>query len=57
MPVWIDGLRDARPLRPDELRIAATGVPANAMPFPFPDVELVDGLFSPPPSVGRGVSM
>ena len=54
MPVWVDGLRDGRRCRPRELRVAAAGVAAKALPFPFPDVELLDGLFSPPPSVARG---
>ena len=57
VPVWVDGLRNGRRLRPAELRIAAAGVAADRMPFPFPDVELVDGLFSRPPRVARGVSM
>jgi arylsulfatase A-like enzyme len=57
VPVWIDGLRGARRLRPREIRVAANGVPAGAVPFLFPDVELVDGLFSRPPSTTRGVSM
>jgi arylsulfatase A-like enzyme len=57
VPVWIDGMRGARRLRPREIRVAASGVPAGALPFKFPEVELVDGLFSPPPRVARGVSM
>ena len=57
VPVWVDGLRDGRRLRPGELRLGAAGVAASAMPFPFPDVELLDGLFSPPTRVARGVSM
>jgi arylsulfatase A-like enzyme len=57
VPLWIDGLRNGRRLRPGELRVAAAGVAADTMPFPFPEVELVDGLFSPPPWVARGVSM
>ncbi len=57
VPVWVDGLRDGRPLPPGELRVAAAGIAAKALPFPFPEVELVDGLFQPPPSAARGVSM
>ncbi len=57
VPVWVDGLRDGRPLRPAELRVAQAGIAAEALPFAFPEVELLDGLFSPPPSVARGVSM
>ena len=57
VPVWVDGLRDGRPLPPGELRVAAAGIAAKALPFPFPEVELLDGLFTPPPAVARGVSM
>ena len=57
VPVWVDGLRDGRPMPPGELRVAAAGIAAKALPFPFPEVELVDGLFTPPPAVARGISM
>ena len=57
VPLWIDGLRNGRPMRPDRLRLAAAGIAAGALPFQFPEVELVDGLFSPPAPAADGVSM
>jgi len=57
VPVWVDGRRGARRLRPREVRVAAAGVAAATLPFRFPEVELVDGLFTPPPPSGSGVSL
>ena len=37
--------------------MAASGVAARALPFLVPDVELLDGLFAPPPTCARGVAL
>jgi hypothetical protein len=39
------------------VRVAASGVAARALPFLVPDVELLDGLFSPPTALPRGVDL
>jgi arylsulfatase A-like enzyme len=52
-PFWLEGTRAGRPLRPGDIRIAGEGVPAQTVPFEFPDDENVPEVFSPPP---RGVS-
>ncbi len=57
VPVWIDGRRGGRRLRPGEVRAAAKGAAARALPFLVPDVELLEGLFSPPPALASGVSL
>ena len=57
VPVWIDGWRGHRRLQPAEVRVAASGVAARALPFLVPDVELLDGLFAPPPTLARGVAL
>ena len=57
VPVWIDGLRDGQKLRPGEVRVAESGVAARTMPFLFPEVENLNGLFSPPRPLSRGVSL
>jgi hypothetical protein len=57
VPVWVDGRRGGRRLRPAELRVAASGVAARVLPFLVPDVELLDGLFAPPPTLARGVAL
>jgi arylsulfatase A-like enzyme len=57
VPVWIDGEADARRLRPTEIRVAARGVQAKRLPFLFPEVEHVDGLFTPPAAPLAGLSM
>jgi arylsulfatase A-like enzyme len=38
-PVWLEGTRDGRPLRPDDVLIAEDGVPAGAVPVRFPEIE------------------
>ena len=55
--VWIDGRRDGRRLRPGEVRVAESGVAARTMPFLFPEVENLDGLFARPRPLARGVSL
>jgi hypothetical protein len=55
--VWIDGLRDGQKLRPGEVRVAQSGVAARTLPFLFPEVENLDGLFSRPRPLPRGVSL
>jgi hypothetical protein len=57
VPVWLDGEADDRRLRPPEIRVAATGVRASRLPFLFPEVENVDGIFTPPSALQEGLSM
>ncbi len=57
VPVWIDGKKGARKLDAPEVRVAASGVKAKTLPFLFPEVEHVDGLFAPPTAPREGVSM
>jgi arylsulfatase A-like enzyme len=56
-PLWLTGTRAGRPLRPGDIRMAAGGVPAVAVPFAFPDVEDVHGLFSPPRAGVPGIAL
>jgi arylsulfatase A-like enzyme len=57
VPLWLEGSRGGRPLRPRDIRMAADGLPATALPFQFPDVEDVFGLFAPPRARGPGIAM
>jgi hypothetical protein len=57
VPVWIDGTRGGRRLRPAEVRVAAEGVRARALPFLLPEVEAFEGPFSRPRSAASGVSV
>jgi arylsulfatase A-like enzyme len=57
VPVWISGTRSGRPLRPGDIRMAAEGVAAKAVPFLVPDAEDVHGLFSPPRAGAGGVAL
>jgi hypothetical protein len=57
VPVWIDGEADGRRLRPPEIRVAAKGVRARRLPFLFPEVENVAGLFTPPAGPEPGLAM
>ncbi len=57
VPVWVDGTRGGRRLRPPEIRVAAEGKPALRLPFLVPDVEELGTPFRPPPSAASGVSV
>ncbi len=57
MPLWIDGTRGGRRLRPGEIRVAAEGQRARALPFLLPEVEALEGPFSPPRPGTSGVSL
>ena len=56
-PVWVDGTRGGRRLRPSEIRVAQEGKPARTLPFLVPDVEELGNPFVPPPSAASGVSI
>ncbi len=56
-PVWVDGTRSGRRLRPSEIRVAAEGKPARTLPFLVPDVEALGTPFAPPSSAASGVSI
>ncbi len=38
-PVWLEGTRDGRPLRPDDVAIAESGRKPEAVPFKLPEIE------------------
>jgi arylsulfatase A-like enzyme len=58
-PVWLEGTRDGRPLRPSDVLIAQEGVPALAMPLPLPEIETekerTENIFAPPPADRPGL--
>ncbi len=56
-PIWVDGTRGGRRLRPSEIRVAGEGKPARALPFLVPPVEELGTPFGPPPSGTSGVSV
>ncbi|MEE8217776.1 MAG: sulfatase [Vicinamibacteria bacterium] len=56
-PLWLEGTRGGRPLRPGDIRIAAEGIPARVVPFEFPDVEVIPRAFSPPPAGVAGIDV
>jgi hypothetical protein len=51
-PVWLEGTRDGRPLRPADVLIAQEGVPALEMPLRLPEIETekerTENIFAPP---------
>jgi arylsulfatase A-like enzyme len=63
-PVWLDGTKDGRALRPADVRVAEAGLRPDAIPYRIPDLEPPgDGeersaanLFAPPPA-GDGVQV
>ena len=57
VPLWLDGTRGGRWLRPGEIRVAAESRRARALPFLLPEVEGLEGPFSPPRPATAGVSM
>jgi hypothetical protein len=38
-PVWLEGTRDGRPLRPEDVAIAEPGYPPKEIPFKLPEIE------------------
>ncbi|HVR69384.1 MAG TPA: sulfatase [Vicinamibacteria bacterium] len=58
-PVWLEGTRDGRALRPGDVLIAREGVPAREMPLPLPEIETekerTEDIFAPPPSDRQGL--
>lgn len=61
-PVWLEGLRDGRPLRSADVLVAQEGLRPDAIPYRIPDLEpptegedqTTANLFAPPPD-GPGV--
>jgi arylsulfatase A-like enzyme len=52
----LDGTRGGRPLRPQEVRIGRRGLTPDAVPFTFPEVELIEDPFvAPLPGPGLSV--
>jgi arylsulfatase A-like enzyme len=56
-PIWIDGTRGGRRLRPAEIRVAKEAKPAPTLPFLVPSVEQMGTPFAPPPSAASGISV
>jgi hypothetical protein len=56
-PVWIDGTRGGRPLRPSEIRVAGEGSQARTVPFLVPDAEELARPYGPPATAAPGVSV
>jgi arylsulfatase A-like enzyme len=58
-PVWLEGTRDGRPLRPGEVLIAQEGVPARGLPLQLPEIETekerTENIFAPPPADRAGL--
>jgi hypothetical protein len=56
VPLWIEGTRGGRRLRPTDIRVGAQGVSAATVPFRFPEPEEVPGIFSPPRAAEQGIA-
>jgi arylsulfatase A-like enzyme len=58
-PVWLEGTRDGRALRPADVLIAKEGVPAREMPLQLPEIETekerTEDIFAPPPDDRPGL--
>jgi hypothetical protein len=58
-PVWVEGTRGGRPLRPGDVLIAQEGVPALSMPLQLPEIETekerTEHIFAPPPADRPGL--
>ena len=65
-PVWIEGTRDGRPLKPGEVSIAQEGIHPDALPAKLPDIEPEgesekerpdENVLAPPPADRPGVHL
>ena len=65
-PVWIEGTRDGRPLKPAEVSIAEEGLHPDALPAKLPDIEPQgdtekerpdENVLAPPPADRPGVHL
>ena len=65
-PVWIEGTRDGRPLKPGDVSIAEEGIHPAALPAQLPDIEPHDesdkerpdeNVLAPPPADRPGVHL
>jgi len=65
-PVWLEGTRDGRPLKPADVSMAAEGIHPAAFPAKLPDIEPQDAsdeekpdwnVLSPPPADRPGVHL
>ena len=58
-PVWLEGTRDGRPLRPEDVLIAKEGVHALELPLRLPEIETekerTEDIFAPPPVTRPGL--
>lgn len=59
VPVFLEGIRDGRPLQPRDVRVGPKSLRPDALPYRLPQTESEDeaatNLFSPPPAAGSGV--
>jgi arylsulfatase A-like enzyme len=65
-PVWIEGTRDGRPLKPADVSIAEEGIHPDALPAKLPDIEPEgesekerpdENVLAPPPADRPGVHL
>jgi len=65
-PVWLEGTRDGRPLKPADVSIAAEGIHPDGLPVKLPDIEPEgdsekerpdQNVLAPPPADRRGVHL
>ena len=61
-PVWLDGTRSRRPLRPSDVAIGQTGTHPEAVPLRLPELESegherLGNIFAPPPPDRSGVQL
>jgi hypothetical protein len=65
-PVWLEGTRDGRPLKPADVSMAAEGIHPAAFPAKLPDIEPQDAsdeekpdwnVLAPPPADRPGVHL
>jgi hypothetical protein len=59
VPVFLEGMRDGRPLKPADVRIGPQSMQPDVIPYRLPQTESEDEaathFFSPPPAAGAGV--
>lgn len=64
-PVWLEGTRDGRPLRPEDVAIAESGYRPDAVPFKLPEIETdsddesekFDNVLQPPRRSGAALQL
>lgn len=58
-PVWLEGQRDGKDLRPEDVLMAQEGIHPGEVPFKLPEIESekerTENIFAPPARASRGV--